>query len=178
VRPIYRWTLTAGLAGGLLAGFGVWARAQGGDNSAALERARRSSCQANMKQLSLGLIMYAQDYDQHFPPAARWSKATLPYIKNPAIYVCPSDGGSKNSFALNRNVSGRALKTIKQLASMPLLFESNQHVPNASGLAAQVASPPRHGGGNNFAWVDGRVTWESKTPGFGAPYVAAKRKGR
>src|ERR1700749_4060371 len=40
--------------------FPVFARAR--------ENARRSSCQSNMKQMSLGIIQYLQDADEFFPP--------------------------------------------------------------------------------------------------------------
>ena len=39
--------------------FPVFARAR--------ENARRSSCMSNMKQIGLGLMMYTQDYDEHYP---------------------------------------------------------------------------------------------------------------
>lgn len=39
--------------------FPVFARAR--------EKARQASCQSNMKQLGLGLLMYVQDYDERFP---------------------------------------------------------------------------------------------------------------
>jgi prepilin-type N-terminal cleavage/methylation domain-containing protein/prepilin-type processing-associated H-X9-DG protein len=35
--------------------------------SRARESARRASCQSNLKQLALGMTMYAQDYDETFP---------------------------------------------------------------------------------------------------------------
>ncbi|MEO6908348.1 MAG: DUF1559 domain-containing protein, partial [Abditibacteriaceae bacterium] len=39
--------------------FPVFARAR--------EAARRASCQSNLKQIGLGMMMYAQDYDERFP---------------------------------------------------------------------------------------------------------------
>jgi prepilin-type N-terminal cleavage/methylation domain-containing protein/prepilin-type processing-associated H-X9-DG protein len=36
--------------------------------SRARESARRSSCASNLKQLALGMIQYAQDYDEQLPP--------------------------------------------------------------------------------------------------------------
>jgi len=84
--------------------FPVFARAR--------EKARQSSCLSNVKQLSLGIIMYAQDYDERFPhyrwvkepPSSVWidrdnSAATNrhfwveniePYLKNTEILFCPS----------------------------------------------------------------------------------------
>ncbi len=78
--------------------FPVFARAR--------EKARQTSCLSNVKQLVLGMIMYAQDYDECFPQATSnwtpdpehvapgdgltWDYALLPYLKNEKILVCPS----------------------------------------------------------------------------------------
>ncbi len=68
----------------------------------ARENARRTSCQSNLKQLGLGFIQYAQDYDEKFPgngelgffPTGQhmtWDLVTLPYTKSTQILTCPSD---------------------------------------------------------------------------------------
>lgn len=75
----------------------------------ARENARRSSCQSNLKQIGLGLLQYAQDYDGRLPPvkgttfvAAKnsqtsstgiygWGDALQPYTKSVCILNCPSD---------------------------------------------------------------------------------------
>ena len=71
--------------------FPVFARAR--------EKARQASCNSNVKQLSLGFLMYLQDYDSKFPPQHDWNTSgsyyhwpTLiyPYVKNSQLYVCPS----------------------------------------------------------------------------------------
>lgn len=68
----------------------------------ARENARRSSCQSNLKQIGLGFMQYAQDYDEKFPEgeiwccaAERtrgfgWANRVYPYIKSSQIFVCPS----------------------------------------------------------------------------------------
>ena len=71
--------------------FPVFARAR--------EKARQTSCLSNVKQLVLGQLMYAQDYDERFPyfttaPAGEpWWNAIQPYIKNWQIEKCPSSPG-------------------------------------------------------------------------------------
>jgi prepilin-type N-terminal cleavage/methylation domain-containing protein/prepilin-type processing-associated H-X9-DG protein len=64
------------------------------------ENARRSSCQSNLKQITLGVKQYTQDYDERFPLSANadnadystaWSSTIQPYIKSLAVYQCPSD---------------------------------------------------------------------------------------
>lgn len=76
----------------------------------AREKARQTACLSNMKQLTLGMVMYAQDYDETFPewrwdqcwrdgnlPACRnnggslWHNAIFPYVKNAGVFSCPSD---------------------------------------------------------------------------------------
>jgi len=89
----------------------------------AREKARQASCTSNMKQLSLAMLMYAQDYDETMPQpgslprqAANGSDCDTatrvpdgtnivrmmngglqfflePYIKSNGIFKCPSDTG-------------------------------------------------------------------------------------
>ena len=69
--------------------FPVFARAR--------EKARQSSCLSNVKQISLGIMMYAQDYDEEFPmgydtgsPRNGLIQTTQPYTKNYQVHDCPS----------------------------------------------------------------------------------------
>ncbi len=92
--------------------FPVFARAR--------EKARQASCQSNLKQIMLGVLMYCQDYDERTPYMIRgttgwpppdpgvddwvdgmpapspsgwwsWGVAIMPYIKNAQLFVCPSE---------------------------------------------------------------------------------------
>jgi prepilin-type N-terminal cleavage/methylation domain-containing protein/prepilin-type processing-associated H-X9-DG protein len=65
----------------------------------AREKARQTTCLSNAKQMGLGLTMYAQDYDETYPWAAApvqpdknpcWSGLIYPYVKNLAVFTCPS----------------------------------------------------------------------------------------
>jgi prepilin-type N-terminal cleavage/methylation domain-containing protein len=76
----------------------------------ARESARKTSCLSNQKQLTLGIMMYVQDYDETFPNAYRgsnpdgtfantdgwggntievWGLAVQPYVKNAQVHICP-----------------------------------------------------------------------------------------
>jgi prepilin-type N-terminal cleavage/methylation domain-containing protein/prepilin-type processing-associated H-X9-DG protein len=86
--------------------FPVFARAR--------EQARKIACVSNVKQITLGVIQYVQDYDEKFPwgynwgaiyPPPRQDDATYycdnryqlqPYIKNSGVWVCPSDANWTN----------------------------------------------------------------------------------
>src|SRR5690242_3494722 len=62
----------------------------------ARENARRSSCQSNLKQMALGCIQYAQDYDEKLPlptwvdlttnPIGFWGSATAPNALTDVLY--------------------------------------------------------------------------------------------
>lgn len=84
--------------------FPVFARAR--------DNARRTACSSNLKQIGLGVLQYAQDYDETLPtngpgpglnfnPAdttsdyantsiVNWMASVQPYIKNWQVYICPS----------------------------------------------------------------------------------------
>ena len=64
----------------------------------AREKARQTACLSNEKQICLGILMYAQDYDERFPGLFMPNGVTtpwypdliMPYIKNLQIFQCPS----------------------------------------------------------------------------------------
>jgi prepilin-type N-terminal cleavage/methylation domain-containing protein len=79
----------------------------------AREKARQTMCASNTRQLGLGVLMYAQDYDEALPPTAEgnddqptlWPTLLAPYLKNDGIRRCPSDATSKNnSYGLNERI--------------------------------------------------------------------------
>jgi type II secretory pathway pseudopilin PulG len=79
------------------------------------ERARRTACHSNLRQLGLAWNMYADDYDEtyfwqarwdeevdvvhwgiHYRTFVRWPFALYPYLRSEAIYRCPSDPAPEN----------------------------------------------------------------------------------
>ena len=141
----------------------------------AREKARSISCLSNIKQMSVGAWMYAQDYDNTLPPGARWMDAMRPsYIKNEAVYRCPSVRGGSASpaassfgYAFNSRVSQKQVKKIASPATTPLVYDSTNLSRNATDPVASLpADPPRHARGNNIGYVDGHAKW--RTPA-GAP---------
>ncbi|MFW5867119.1 MAG: DUF1559 domain-containing protein [Armatimonadota bacterium] len=82
--------------------FPVFARAR--------EKARQTSCLSNVKQMTLGFLMYAQDYDETMSPryyrldpsvagGPHWPQLIYPYVKNDQVYQCPS--ARENSYGYN-----------------------------------------------------------------------------
>ncbi|MFQ6097060.1 MAG: DUF1559 domain-containing protein [Armatimonadota bacterium] len=70
--------------------FPVFARAR--------EKARQTSCLSNVRQLAMAVHMYVSDYEayplhshkEQGNPGWRWMLMLLPYVRNEAIYRCPS----------------------------------------------------------------------------------------
>jgi prepilin-type N-terminal cleavage/methylation domain-containing protein/prepilin-type processing-associated H-X9-DG protein len=80
--------------------FPVFARARA--------QARKISCASNLRQLTMGMVMYAQDYDETFPQwkwdqnyssgtvspnnaTTLWVNAIWSYVKSAGVYKCPDD---------------------------------------------------------------------------------------
>jgi prepilin-type N-terminal cleavage/methylation domain-containing protein/prepilin-type processing-associated H-X9-DG protein len=132
--------------------FPVFARAR--------ENARRASCTSNLKQISLGFMMYAEDYDGRLPHYAAGGIMGLvhTYIKSSQVFKCPSsnlkwgdspdmqsyfatDYGVPGSYdspwwprsiALNEG-SGQLLSSIPE-PSITCLLAENRYSDTASGL--------------------------------------------
>jgi prepilin-type N-terminal cleavage/methylation domain-containing protein/prepilin-type processing-associated H-X9-DG protein len=118
----------------------------------AREKARQASCLSNVKQLGLGVMMYAQDYDERMPLGgwtrpdntfgSRWYDDVAPYIKNRVIRNCPSNPkpvgnptatrpfGARTNYGINRTLSqfgtATALAEISAPAGLVMLCDAGQ----------------------------------------------------
>lgn len=142
----------------------------------AREAERKAACMANVKQLLTGLMMYAQDYDERFPPAGKWSTNVIPYVKSRRLFNCPADSGPW-SYAFNRDLGGVSMGWVSQPAETTMLFEADFHKPNAFGLAKDAVYS-RHLGHGTFGYVDGHVKMGRTAPPFGPIKNPAPRRIR
>ena len=89
----------------------------------ARDKARQSACLSNQKQVGLGLIQYAQDYDEALPFVnyfydkngtylnnngvlnTKWIDVIFPYVKSEPLYNCPSDGDNPQYVNVQRRVN-------------------------------------------------------------------------
>lgn len=131
------------------------------------ENARRASCQTNLKQVALATLMYAQDYDEKYPPARKWNDAIQPYAESEQIYHCPSVTGSKYGYAMNWRFSGKSLATVKSPAETITHYDSKTLKRNAVGGGGKDIAF-RHLDGANYAFADGHIKWmpASQIPSF------------
>lgn len=126
----------------------------------AREKAKRAASQSNLKQLSLGILQYMQDHDEHMPDADKWVDEIMPYVKSEAIFHDPSaPTGEKWSYAYNRTLSHKSVAQLDSPATTVMLFESSKGMKNASDTGQSVPRPGRHQGGTDYGFADGHIKW-------------------
>ncbi|MBP8954360.1 MAG: DUF1559 domain-containing protein [Armatimonadetes bacterium] len=163
--------------------FPVFARAR--------EKARQSSCLSNLKQITLAVLMYADDWDETLPYYQRpwgyaWYDDIMPYMKNRQILVCPSKPDwnpsaptHKTGYGLNETVFPSGSGSPWPVPSIPLSAiqspsetiagadknQGNVYIVGVS-FAGSTAWPynvdTRHNDGANFAFMDGHAKFMSK----------------
>lgn len=159
----------------------------------AREKARQTSCLANVKQISLGMLQYAQDYDEMLIRAAMywgpgtndyytWMYLMQPYVKNTQIFTCPSSkttgwDGRMNStqsggYGLHRRLSSYELGRIRYPAQLVLLGDAGRlangnpyYLIDENQDQGDNAVPPEplHHDGANIGFCDGHAKWLTKT---------------
>jgi hypothetical protein len=115
------------------------------------------SCQSNLKQYSLGLLMYCQDYDECFPPmkfASQVHPRVMPYIKNDAIFSCPV---TAKPYLPNPAMNYVNVGQIKSPATMLMLRDATPHTPDGGQPTW------------NVAYLDGHVKPLTTEPTLGKP---------
>jgi prepilin-type N-terminal cleavage/methylation domain-containing protein/prepilin-type processing-associated H-X9-DG protein len=155
----------------------------------AREKARQTSCLSNAKQLCLGILQYAQDYDEMMFPltytaggtatgyTCAWPSLFYPYVKNNQIFKCPSDSTTASSnpadnipyvcsFGANQNLSMVGLGQIVAPASTILLYEdqSSWRYTTCANYAwcfeaGTGIEAIRHNSGGNWSFCDGHAKW-------------------
>ncbi len=157
--------------------FPVFARAR--------EKARQTSCLSNLKQFGLGLMMYAQDYDEMLPVRAYtgtdlvypngttgttylWYHMLYPYLKNWQMMQCPSssqryDGGYHPMGGYGGNVYiweislGRVTEPSETLAVLDgSYYLLDEDADNGDNAYNPVAA---HNEGSNATLLDGHAKW-------------------
>lgn len=126
--------------------FPVFARAR--------EKARQAACQSNLKQIGLGLLMYAEDYDGRLPFAyhddspgqndSSWRMDILPYVKNTQLFSCPSNQANKLAARESRGFR-RSYGVTASTASLVVAGGSSSQfvIMNIGGIPSRPTLPYR-----------------------------------
>jgi prepilin-type N-terminal cleavage/methylation domain-containing protein/prepilin-type processing-associated H-X9-DG protein len=166
----------------------------------AREKAFQTSCISNQRQLTLGVLVYAQDNDQTLPLPNNWVSATgLTVSAN--IFKCPSSSNQPsistpdygwNAYAFDVNAQGNYIglglgeitkpETVEATSDLvgptgSTFSRFNNPFPNSytcTSLAASSAAY-RHSGGVIVSYLDGHVRYygASSTPGTSTSGISA-----
>jgi prepilin-type N-terminal cleavage/methylation domain-containing protein/prepilin-type processing-associated H-X9-DG protein len=142
----------------------------------AREKARQTACLSNVKQLGLGCMMYAQDYDETMPMGLysnqRWIDGVAPYIKNRVIRLCPSqerplqisstrDAGSY--YGLNQSLAnantGAPLALLKAPAGLVMIADTAQLSETRLPSLTDRLDPTKW-----INYITGATDWQTRGP--------------
>lgn len=151
VRRVHAFTLIELLV--VIAVIGILAALLLPTLGAAREKGRMATCASNLRQIFLGLSLYADDNTERFPVAAgtigwdqtdaqtqlpSWMQQIFPYVNSQRVYHCPSDKDSAFSYFLGvraayivTNTFGPVVRSAIRLPAMFVLagdtFSSGNH---------------------------------------------------
>ena len=146
--------------------FPVFARAR--------ENARRSSCQSNLKQIGLGWLQYAQDYDEKVIPGptqsystgagaiSQWPVLLDPYTKSLQILVCPSKSNLSLGYTYNATAAGANVTSATDIGT-------NSGGPRSLAGFDSVAVTPMWFDANGMNWPTATSTSNGSNFAFFAP---------
>ena len=141
---------------------------------------RRPVCQSNLKQIGLGFLQYAQDYDEKLPStAAPWADVLQPYLKDWRVFQCPDTETSngRTAYFYNGRLASVSQSTIGNAASLLMAGDGlPDQAPNTAlwqlpaAWVTDAGSPAhRHLDAANYLFADGHI--KSLAPTLIAPSV-------
>jgi prepilin-type N-terminal cleavage/methylation domain-containing protein/prepilin-type processing-associated H-X9-DG protein len=148
----------------------------------AREKARQSSCLSNQKQIVLGILQYAQDYDERYPPY-RWVQASMtsvwldrdnsaandrhfwlqtiePYLKNLQVLFCPSQSFGVGNLSGGKMLPAYAYNGNCHYASMGAFSNHSQKIIIGDiGMTLSTRTPPGYVE-NWFIYTSPSTIWQ------------------
>ncbi len=141
----------------------------------ARESARRISCASNLRQLSMSVLQYTQQYDETYPDT---TVTTFPVLlnddlKSKNLFICPSATDTdtwlvtwpsglptSSSYGINNLLTVPAIKLseVNSPTTTPMLFDCSTDVAaDVSGIISNAGIAKRHRNVINVAYADGHV---------------------
>jgi prepilin-type processing-associated H-X9-DG protein len=117
-----------------------------------------TQCLSQVKQLSLAMVMYADDYAERLPPTKHWNESIEPYGRSRNLIHCPVGGmGVRYGYAMHHSLSEAKLAMIPEPAERRMLFDSVIRRANATSDESFLPRPGRHRGANMVGFTDGHA---------------------
>ncbi|MEZ0327627.1 MAG: type II secretion system protein [Fimbriimonas sp.] len=113
-----------------------------------------NACLSNLKQMAIGIAMYASDADDRLPLAKDWMDGLDPYVKNPNVSQCYAVKPGGHGYAMNRFLAGVSEETLEKPTEMHLVYDASSLGKSITEYLPSFPLPARHGGNNNVAFAD------------------------
>lgn len=148
--------------------------------------AKKSTSILNTKQVALGMIMYAADWDEHLPRTSHWEDRLAKYLKTTdLVKLAVPPGKPPHRLAFNTEVSRTDISTMENVADTVLVFETdstNKHSIGGLGMVSQFPGSQQ----SLIGFVDGHVSFKGSAvlaaliwkPTFPAPTKKAAHNSK
>jgi prepilin-type processing-associated H-X9-DG protein len=123
----------------------------------AKQRATMISCMSNVKQLNVGLMMYADANQDKLPSGAAWCDSVQQYTSagTTEVFLCKEGKpGARSHYAFNAKLGGISTKDISAPAQTVMIFETDGGW-NVSGGKELLPAKPRHNNVYIIGFADG-----------------------
>jgi prepilin-type processing-associated H-X9-DG protein len=122
------------------------------------EISQRVICANKLNDISIALIVYANDNDGNSPSPNKWCDLLIQEADLPQKdFLCPLDEKDSCSYAINENLY-KLEETAVVPAEMVALFEADLGINGAGGADDVILRHNQHGQlGCNIAFADGTV---------------------
>ena len=139
--------------------------------ASAREKARRTKCMSNLKQIGLACKMYSSDYGEVFPSGSFVEALGAYDMDNPRIYKCPSDSlivatsfsnMTVDACSYNFNIGRGGVSNLTESVNSTTMLacdKSSRDSITATDVSAAVFGGNHNDMGGNVLRVDGSVKW-------------------
>ncbi len=115
-------------------------------------------CMVNLKNLGLGLLIYARDYDDHLPAVEEWPRVIVPYVgqsEESSVFWCSEDTDPTHwpSYAMPPSLSRADLNSLNDWGNLALLYDAEadgsfarRHVARTGARGGIAAYADSHAG--------------------------------
>jgi hypothetical protein len=154
----------------------------GGNNTSGGSRnSLLAQSQENVRQLLVGMRMYANDNDDVLPLNNRWMDGIRPYVQSKSAFWSPAvDDGTRGryGYAMNSGIVGRPLSLFPNPQNIFAIFDSTVLRRNATASPNTRPVPGRYEGTNTEGMLSGTIRNEVKGSANDKPdkYPEAKQR--
>lgn len=129
---------------------------------------QRTICLDHLRLQASALLTYAADHDDRLPPGSAWMDAIVPSVapdtgvpflrrQENAVFRCPALRRFQHGYAFNERLSLASRSVVSDPGRTPLTFDSMKLGRNETAWPPDAPPKGRHGGRNNFSFLDGHV---------------------